>query len=521
MLILYLPSLWKPQKTRRCYPGSYDAIYGNPNKQGDAAPVTGSYDAVYGNPKKQGDAAPVTGSYDAVYGNPKKQGDAAPVTGSYDAVYGNPTKQGDASPVTGSYDAVYGNPKKQGAATPVTGPYDAVYGNPKKQGDATPITGSYDAVYGNPQKIVGSSINAHKDASPIAGYDAVYRNPQKAGGSSINAQKDASSIAGYDAVYGSAQKVGESSINAHKDANSIAGYYAAYGNPRDAGESSIDAGKASPTASYRTVYGNPRKASGSTDINAGKPSRTMQYERVYGNPQKAGGSSVSAGKNSPNMQQGHQDGTSTGNVFLEKDLHPGTKMMVRFTKTSSAAHFLPQQVAESIPFSSNKLPEILNQFSVKENSAEAKIIQKTIEECEKPAIEGEEKYCARSLESLIDFSTSKLGKNIRALPNVVEGEIQEYKFGEGAKMLGEKSVVCHQLNYPYAVALCHAFHMTKIYKVPLVGADGTRVQALAVCHEDTSIWDPNALAFQVLKVKPGTWPICHFLPNGHFVWVPN
>ncbi|CBI20918.3 unnamed protein product, partial [Vitis vinifera] len=63
--------------------------------------------------------------------------------------------------------------------------------------------------------------------------------------------------------------------------------------------------------------------------------------------------------------------------------------------------------------------------------------------------------------------------------------------------------------------------MTKIYKVPLVGADGTRVQALAVCHEDTSIWDPNALAFQVLKVKPGTWPICHFLPNGHFVWVPN
>ena len=376
-------------------------------------------------------------------------------------------------------------------------------------------------MYGNPQKIVGSSINAHKDASPIAGYDAVYRNPQKAGGSSINAQKDASSIAGYDAVYGSAQKVGESSINAHKDANSIAGYYAAYGNPRDAGESSIDAGKASPTASYRTVYGNPRKASGSTDINAGKPSRTMQYERVYGNPQKAGGSSVSAGKNSPNMQQGHQDGTSTGNVFLEKDLHPGTKMMVRFTKTSSAAHFLPQQVAESIPFSSNKLPEILNQFSVKENSAEAKIIQKTIEECEKPAIEGEEKYCARSLESLIDFSTSKLGKNIRALPNVVEGEIQEYKFGEGAKMLGEKSVVCHQLNYPYAVALCHAFHMTKIYKVPLVGADGTRVQALAVCHEDTSIWDPNALAFQVLKVKPGTWPICHFLPNGHFVWVPN
>ena len=26
-------------------------------------------------------------------------------------------------------------------------------------------------------------------------------------------------------------------------------------------------------------------------------------------------------------------------------------------------------------------------------------------------------------------------------------------------------------------------------------------------------------AFQVLKVKPGTVPICHFLPNNNLVWV--
>ena len=196
-------------------------------------------------------------------------------------------------------------------------------------------------------------------------------------------------------------------------------------------------------------------------------------------------------------------------------------MAVRFTKTSSAAHFLPHQVAESIPFSSNKLPEILKRFSVKENSAEAQMIQKTIKQCETPAIVGEVKYCARSLESLIDFSTSRLGKNIRVLSNEVEADIQEYKFGEGVKMVGEKSVVCHQLNYPYAVAFCHTLHMTKIYMVPLVGADGIGVEAVAVCHRDTSTWDPKALVFQSLKVKPGTLPICHFLPNGHTVWVPK
>ncbi|KAL6344715.1 hypothetical protein AAG906_002621 [Vitis piasezkii] len=524
----------------------YDAVYGSTQKQGDASPIAG-YDAVYGSTKKQGDASPIAG-YDAVYGSTQKQGDASPIAG-YDAVYGSTQKQGDASPIAG-YDAVYGSTKKQGDASPIAG-YDAVYGSTKKQGNASPIAG-YDAVYGSTRK--------QGDASPIAGYDAVYGSTRKQGDASPIAgyDADASSIAGYDAVYGTPQKAIESSTKAHKDASQIAGYDAVYGNSQQkAGGSSINAHKdSSPVASYGAV-----------------------------------------------------------NVFLEKDLHPGTKMAVRFTKTSSAAHFLPHQVAESIPFSSNKLPEILKRFSVKENSAEAQIIQKTIKQCETPAIVGEVKYCARSLESLIDFSTSRLGKNIRVLSNEVEADIQEYKFGEGvkmvgeksvvchqlnypyavsfchtlhmtkiymvplvgadgtgveavavchrdtstwdpkalvfqslkvkpgtlpichflpnghivweykfgegAKMLGEKSVVCHQLNYPYAVALCHAFHMTKIYKVPLVGADGTRVQALAVCHEDTSIWDPNALAFQVLKVKPGTWPICHFLPNGHFVWVPN
>ena len=82
-------------------------------------------------------------------------------------------------------------------------------------------------------------------------------------------------------------------------------------------------------------------------------------------------------------------------------------------------------------------------------------------------------------------------------------------------------MVCHQLNYPYFVALCHVLQMTKIYRVPLVGADGIRIKALAVCHEDISTWAPNAPAIDVLKVKPGTFPLCHFLPNGHFIWVPK
>ncbi|KAJ9702398.1 hypothetical protein PVL29_004233 [Vitis rotundifolia] len=415
----------------------------------------------------------------------------------------------------------------------------------------------YEAVYGNPQKVEGSPINSHKDASPIAGYDAVYGNPQKAGGSSIKAHNDANSVAEYNAVYGNPQKLGGSSTNAHhKDASAIAKYDAVYGSTQKQGDASPIAGydavygstqkqgDASPIAGYPAVYGTSQKAEGSS-INVHKDASSIAgYDAVYGTPQKAIESSTNAHKDASqiagyaavygNSQQkaggssinAHKDSSpvasyGAANVFLEKDLHPGTKMAVRFTKTSSAAHFLPHQVAESIPFSSNKLPEILKRFSVEENSAEAQIIQKTIKQCETPAIVGEVKYCARSLESLIDFSTSRLGKNIRVLSNEVEADTQEYKFGEGVKMVGEKSVVCHQLNYPYAVAFCHTLHMTKIYMVPLVGADGTRVEAVAVCHGDTSTWDPKALVFQKLKVKPGTLPICHFLPNGHSVWVPK
>ena len=77
------------------------------------------------------------------------------------------------------------------------------------------------------------------------------------------------------------------------------------------------------------------------------------------------------------------------------------------------------QVAESMPFSSNKLPEILNRFSLKEKSAEAEIIKKELEACEEPAMEGEARYCAASLESLIHFSISKLGRNVNVLTSFV------------------------------------------------------------------------------------------------------
>ncbi|XP_061336497.1 BURP domain protein RD22-like [Gastrolobium bilobum] len=217
------------------------------------------------------------------------------------------------------------------------------------------------------------------------------------------------------------------------------------------------------------------------------------------------------------------DNPNVALFFLEKDLHHGTKYNLHFTEISNAATFLPRSVSDSIPFSSNKVDNIFNKFSVNPESEEAEIMKNTISECEEPAIRGEEKLCVTSLESMVDFSTSKLGNNVEAVSTEVnkETELQQYSIAKGVKKIGgeDKGVVCHKQNYPYAVFYCHKTDTTRAYSVPMEGADGSRIKAVAVCHTDTSQWNPKHLAFQVLKVQPGTVPVCHFLPQDHVVWV--
>ncbi|KAK8545056.1 hypothetical protein V6N13_066371 [Hibiscus sabdariffa] len=192
-----------------------------------------------------------------------------------------------------------------------------------------------------------------------------------------------------------------------------------------------------------------------------------------------------------------------------------------------AIFFLENQLrldAQSIPFSSGKFPEIFKYFSLKPKSDEANLIKETIQKCEIPAMKGEQRYCATSLESLIDWTVSKLGKNIQVLSNDVEKETENRVFaiaGE-AKKVGETEMVCHKLKYAYAVFLCHSIEKTTAYTVPLVSADGsTKAKLLAICHKDTSAWSPDHFAFQILKVKPGTVPVCHFLTKETLVWVPK
>ncbi|XWS71222.1 hypothetical protein CRYUN_Cryun03dG0120100 [Craigia yunnanensis] len=208
--------------------------------------------------------------------------------------------------------------------------------------------------------------------------------------------------------------------------------------------------------------------------------------------------------------------------FFQEDLHAGKRVKLPLlTKRRDMTTFFPHRVAESIPFSSDKLPEILKHFSFKSESMEANVMTETIRSCEREVIDGEEMYCATSFESFVDSSVSKLGKNIQLLSNELGKETKNpvFTIGRRIKSMGEEELVCHKMEYPYAVFLCHSIDKTAVYRVPLVGIDGTKANALAICHKDTSAWNSKHPAFLSLKVKPGTVPICHFVVRDTLVWV--
>ncbi|KAK1271335.1 BURP domain-containing protein 3 [Acorus gramineus] len=211
-------------------------------------------------------------------------------------------------------------------------------------------------------------------------------------------------------------------------------------------------------------------------------------------------------------------------------------MHIQLTKrTTDSTAFLPLKEAKSIPFSTVDLPNTLSRFSIKPKSKLALLMQKTHQLCEAPALKSEVKHCATSLESMVDFAVSELGTNkgVQAMATVLEDRKEKvaekknspykwYTVAGTAKQVSDAktmTVNCHPVTYAYLTYYCHSIAGTRTYMVPFVGDDGTKAEVVAVCHTDTSEWDPKHLAFQMLHVKPGTVPICHTLVADTIVWM--
>ncbi|KAJ3677573.1 hypothetical protein LUZ60_003297 [Juncus effusus] len=216
----------------------------------------------------------------------------------------------------------------------------------------------------------------------------------------------------------------------------------------------------------------------------------------------------------------------TSVYFLEDSLFPGSKNTFVFHPSSSKQTFLPRKTAESIPFSLKDLPTILSRLSINPNSIQAREITRTLRSCEAPTIRNEVKSCATSLESMIEFAMSALETHdvtVRSsnLPKSGLPE-QEYTVSD-VRELGEVAnyMACHEERYPYAVYMCHTMGPSRSYVATMSAKDGTTIDLVSICHLDTSPWNPNHVAFQVLNVKPGDGSVCHIMPYGHIFWGPK
>ncbi|KAL6012344.1 hypothetical protein ACLOJK_002831 [Asimina triloba] len=223
--------------------------------------------------------------------------------------------------------------------------------------------------------------------------------------------------------------------------------------------------------------------------------------------------------------------------FMMEDFDKGNEMPVYFANRDLYASppFLPKQMADSIPFSYKHLPLLLEMFSIPKNSPQAQAMRDTLTECESAPIRGETKMCATSFESMFDFVRAIFGTGSRfqilmtahhqeQTPEVPRKPIlQKYTIlDEPQEIEAPTMVACHTMPYAYGVFYCHQqAGENKVFVVSLEGEDGDRVEAVAVCHMDTSAWPRTHVAFLVLGTEPGTNPACHFFAEDHLVLVPT
>ncbi|XVF45764.1 hypothetical protein PTKIN_Ptkin02bG0232400 [Pterospermum kingtungense] len=218
------------------------------------------------------------------------------------------------------------------------------------------------------------------------------------------------------------------------------------------------------------------------------------------------------------------------NIFFKiDDLKVGKTMPIYFSNKdlSASPHLLSREEAISIPFSSKQLPQLIEFFSLSKDSSQAKAMEYTLRECELEPPNGEVRFCATSLESMLDFAGSVLGLDtqLRVLTTYFLKKpvvsLQNYTIlGMPKQITTSRVIACHPLPYPYAVFYCHSQKSeTRLFQVPLGAENGDKVQAPATCHMDTSQWDPDHVSFRLLKIKPRSSPVCHFFPPDNLVWV--
>ena len=217
---------------------------------------------------------------------------------------------------------------------------------------------------------------------------------------------------------------------------------------------------------------------------------------------------------------------TTGIFFRESMLKKGTVMpMPDIQDKLPERSFLPRSISSKLPFSTSKISELKRVFHAGDNSTMETMIVETLSDCEQAPSLGETKRCVGSAEDMIDFAISVLGRNVavRTTKNV-NGSKQSIMIGSvkginGGKVM-QQSMTCHQRLYPYLVYTCHSVPKVRVYEADILDPNSKAKinHGVAICHMNTSSWDPNHRAFLELGSSPGRIEVCHWIFENDLTW---
>ncbi|KAL6567816.1 fungal class II heme-containing peroxidase [Orobanche gracilis] len=215
-----------------------------------------------------------------------------------------------------------------------------------------------------------------------------------------------------------------------------------------------------------------------------------------------------------------------GKFFREAMLRKGSIMtMPDIRDKMPRRSFLPRVIVSKLPFSTSKITEIKKIFHAGEDgSSMAKILADALIECERSPSQGETKRCVSSVEDMIDFATSVLGRNVavRTTENthgynstIMLGEVKGIQGGKVTK-----SVSCHQSLYPYLLYYCHSVPKVRLYEADILDPKSKSKinHGVAICHLDTSTWSAGHGAFILLGSGPGKIEVCHWIYENDMTW---
>lgn len=184
------------------------------------------------------------------------------------------------------------------------------------------------------------------------------------------------------------------------------------------------------------------------------------------------------------------------------------------------ARFLPKALATSLELNPSHLQDLMRIYGVAKGSPMEFAMNNTLVQCNLPPLAHELKACQASQEDMVTFVTNTLGHNIVAL-NPTKLSHQKAKV-LSSKLINEgglKVISCHSMMFPSVIYSCHMIPRSEVVDVRLQLANGGIARGLAICHLDTSYWEPAHIAFKIVHKKPGKGTICHWLPENTFIFV--